>query len=660
MVSRRLFYCQLTFYRLNGKSGKGAPFDSSSPIFLSNMLRFILLSLACSFTLVASAQTDHLSNISSVRSHPRLLLAAGQEKTLARNIANDPLAKKLHEGILAESDQLIQVAPLERVKIGRRLLSVSREALRRLFFLSYAYRMSGQERYAKRAEAEMLALAAFSDWNPSHFLDVGEMTMALGIGYDWLYDKLPEASRNTIRTAIRQKGIDASLVPGQNGWLKVTNNWNQVCNAGMVYGVIATYEDDPAMAKTIINRAIDAVNLPMGDYVPDGAYPEGYSYWGYGTTFNVLLISALENLFGSSFGLTEKPGFLKTPYYMASMTGPTRLPFNYSDAGNKSGLHAAMFWFAQRLKDPSLLWTERDHLQNGSMEGHVKDRVLPALLLWMGDTKLSTISPPKETMWSGNGKNPVAMMRTSWTDPNAIYVGIKGGSPSVSHAHMDVGAFVMDADGVRWAMDFGMQDYESLESKKVNMWNMSQTGQRWEIFRYNNRTHNTLTVNDSLQRVSGKAPMTSSSNAPNFMNATFDLSEVYAGQLAKAHRGIAIVDKESVVVRDEVETGAAPATVRWTMATPATVSLVAPNRAELTKDGKKLIVQVDEPARITLKTWPTDPIHEYDAPNPGTTLLGFEAPVPAQTKASLTVRLLPEKAAQKKMANVKALAQWGK
>jgi hypothetical protein len=251
-------------------------------------------------------------------------------------------------------------------------------------------------------------------------------------------------------------------------------------------------------------------------------------------------------------------------------------------------------------------------------------------------------------------------MRTSWTDPNAVFVGIKGGSPSVSHAHMDAGSFVMDADGVRWAMDFGMQNYESLESKKVDLWNMRQNSQRWQVFRYNNRVHNTLTVNDSLQRVGGKAPLTSFSESANFTNARFDLSELYASQLVKANRGIALVEKASVLVRDEVEAAAQPATVRWTMLTPATVKLLAPNRAELTQAGKKLYVQVDEPATISLKTWPTDPTHDYDSPNPGTTLLGFDVVVPAQSKAALTVRLIPEKAAQKKWSAAKPLEQWGK
>ena len=32
----------------------------------------------------------------------------------------------------------------------------------------------------------------------------------------------------------------------------------------------------------------------MGHYAPDGAYPEGIGYWDYGTSFNVMFLSAIE------------------------------------------------------------------------------------------------------------------------------------------------------------------------------------------------------------------------------------------------------------------------------------------------------------------------------------------------------------------------------
>lgn len=607
---------------------------------------------------VAAAQVDHLATANKLPNHPRLLLLKGEEEAIKRTIGADKTWNNLHQAILKECDILVDAAPLERIKIGRRLLDKSREGLRRVFFLAYAWRLTHQETYLKRAEKELLTLSAFEDWNPTHFLDVAEMTMAVSIGYDWLYNDLSDQSRSIIKEAILKKGIEPSLDAKYNSWLKATHNWNQVCNAGMTYGALAIYEDQPELAKRIINRAIESVVLPMGDYSPNGAYPEGYSYWGYGTSFNVMLISAVDKAFGTDFGLTKQPGFLKTAGYLENMTGPSGNAFNYSDSGLSGELQPAMFWFAQQSKDPSLLWVERSRLQNNDPKKHVRNRLLPAIMLWSNGVGLNAIGEPKSTMWVGEGRNPVALMRTSWSDPTAIYVGLKAGSPSVNHAHMDIGSFIMEADGVRWAMDFGMQEYESLESKGVDLWNSKQDSQRWQIFRYNNFVHNTLTINNGLQRVAGKATITSYSTTPQFMNATTDLTDVYKESLAKLNRGIAIIDKAQVIVRDELETLSTETTVRWTMLTSATVSLAGGNKAELTRDGKKLTLQVEEPARIELKTWPTNPPHDYDAPNPGTTLVGFEVTLPANAKTTLTVRLIPENAANKVQQKVRPLSQW--
>lgn len=621
----------------------------------SLFLRFtVLLFLVHS---LAIAQVNHLATFTKLPDHPRLLLLKGEEEAIKRTISADKTWASLHQAILTECDAMLDVAPLERIKIGRRLLDKSREGLRRVFYLSYAWRLTHQDKYLKRAEKELLALAAFEDWNPTHFLDVAEMTMAVSIGYDWLYTDLSDQSRAIIKEAILKKGIEPSLDTKYNSWLKATHNWNQVCNAGMTYGALAIYEDQPELAKSIINRAIESVVLPMGDYSPNGAYPEGYSYWGYGTSFNVMLISAIDKAFGTDFGLTDQPGFLKTAGYLENMTGPSGNAFNYSDSGLPGELQPAMFWFSQQSKDPSLLWAERNRLLTSDPKKHIRNRLLPAIMLWSNGVVMNAIGEPKSTIWVGEGRNPVALMRTSWSDPAAIYVGLKAGSPSVNHAHMDIGSFVMEADGVRWAMDFGMQEYESLESKGVDLWNSKQDSQRWQIFRYNNFVHNTLTVNNGLQRVIGKAAITSYSNTPLFMNATTDLTDVYQESLKKINRGVAILNKEQVVVRDELETTTAETTIRWTMLTPATVTLSG-NKAELIKDGKKLILHVDEPARIELKTWPTNPPHDYDAPNPGTVLVGFEVTLPANTKSAFTVRLTPEKSVNKSKEKMRPLSQW--
>ncbi|GAB3575367.1 hypothetical protein GCM10027578_39450 [Spirosoma luteolum] len=596
----------------------------------------------------------------TVGPHPRLLLTTADEARVREAIRRDSGLAAVHQTILTECNAMLGLPPVERIQIGRRLLDKSREALRRIFFLAYAWRSTRQPVYRERAERELLAIAAFSDWNPSHFLDVAEMTLAAAIGYDWLYADLPETSRAAVRTAILEKGLAPSLDARHNGWLQLDNNWNQVCNAGISYGALAVYESMPDTARHLLNRAIQSVRIPMRVYEPDGAYPEGYNYWGYGTGFNVLLISALERALGSQFGLADGPGFHQTAAYMLHMVGPSGQSFNYSDAGRGTEIQPAQFWFASWLDDPSLTWFEHRQLAGPQPRPYRHERLLPTVLIW-GSWLGGQPSPtPRATSWVGQGETPVALLRTSWTAPRALFMGLKGGSPGVSHAHMDVGSFVLDADGLRWAIDLGMQEYNSLESKGLQIWGRNQQAQRWSVFRYRNQAHNTLTVNDSLQRVTGKAPIEAGTANPAFRYAITDLSGVYAGQLAQARRGIALVDEAYAQVRDEVQATDSPASVRWAMLTPATVTITAPNRAELRQGGKTLVLEVVEPAGVQLTSWSADPPHDYDAPNPDVRFVGFALQVPAGQRSTLSVRLVPGSAAGRAPKPIRPLGEWGR
>jgi len=536
--------------------------------------------LLCVFSFLSRAQNEYTQNDIKIP-HPRILLLKGEENQIKEAISKNPIWNKMNLTILRESDSMINLKLLERIQIGRRLLDKSRECLRRVFYLSYAYRMTGEEKYFLRAEQEMLNVSRFSDWNPSHFLDVAEMTMGIAIGYDWLYDKLSPESRKIIGDAILKKGLEPSFDSNYNWFLSANHNWNQVCNAGMTFGALSIYENSTELADSIIKRAISTIKLPMEAYKPDGAYPEGYSYWDYGTTFNVLFMSAIEKLFMTYFGLDQIPGFLKTSIFLQNMTGATGLCFNWGDSRLGGQLNPAMFWFAQINNNPSLLWVEKKYLQTHDFSKLTDERLLPAIMIWGKDISFDKIIKPVSKFYIGQGANPVCLMRTSWSDPNAIFLGFKVGSASVNHAHMDIGSFIMESDGVRWASDFGMQEYESLESKGINVFGREQDAQRWSIFRLNNFVHNTLTVNNQLQLVKGYAKIDKYSDNSKFAFAISDLSSVYEKQLASAKRGVGIVNSKYVLIRDELMAENQETKVRWTMLTTADVEITGKNSITL-------------------------------------------------------------------------------
>lgn len=605
---------------------------------------FAALLMAFLFSTGLFATTEYVNESIKIPSHPRLLLLKGEEKALLKKINKDLYWKDIHQNVLNEAGRIVELPVNERIQTGKRLLSISRENLRRVFTLSYAYRMTGQKKYFDRAEKEMLAAADFSDWNPSHFLDVGEMTMALAIGYDWLYDKLPEASRKKIREAIYKKGIQASYNEKDAWFLKAEHNWNQVCNAGITYGALAIYEDHKTEAVSLINRALNSIQLAMHEYGPDGAYPEGIGYWDYGTSFNMMFNAAIEKVYKTDFGLNKTAGFMETGMYSQVMITPSYYTFNYSDNGPNASFNPTVCWFYSKTLNPALLYLQKGLYERDTNKRFVRDRLIPIALIFGAGSgaSLKDAAQPTQLMWTGQGPSPVAAMRSSWNNQDASYLGLKLGSPGVNHAHMDIGSFIFEAEGVRWAYDFGAENYNRLETKGVDLWNRAQNSQRWDVFRYRTQSHNTLSFNDKPQIVAASAKLDDVRDTEKVMTAMSDLSAIYKDQIAGVQRAVSLVDKKYAVIQDRLTTNKQFTKVSWNILTEAdNITFTSENTALLEKDGKKLYMKIQASVPIRFYKKQTTPTNTYDSPNEGNLFVGFEADLELNKTQEITVWLMP-------------------
>ncbi len=621
---------------------------------LSSCLAIILSSPLTSAEVSKSAYppTTSLADVRMVidaapKTHPRLLANKQQLAELARQAARTPLNRQIAALVIRQADALIGVAPIERRLQGRRLLGESRTAVRRTLLLSTAFHLTGEHKYVTRCEKEMLAAARFSDWNPSHFLDVAEMTWALALGYDWLYHELDSEARSTIRDAIIHKGVDLPWTTRHKGWVRASNNWGQVCHGGLTAGALAVLEDEPDLAARTVHNALHNVTRAMDAYAPNGSYPEGPGYWSYGTSYNVVLIAVLQSVLATDFGLTKAPGFDHTGQFPELATGPSGLFFNYSDGGARRALQPALFWFAANYDRPDWLWGETPRWQEelkrkpAGDPGGSQDRFLPLVLLWASDSIKS--EPPKIPLhWQGEGSVPITIHRSSWTDPNATFVGLKAGSPSANHGQMDTGSFVLDADTVRWAIDLGSEGYHGIESRGMNLWDRSQNSDRWTIFRQNNRGHNTLVIDGQSQRAAGRATIVDFSSGETFPHTVIDMSSVYEGQAKSVRRGVALLGSGEVLIRDEL-TGLRPGQrVRWGMLTAASVSNRSAADVTLEQGHARLTIrQLAQKPRSWTIVDTSKPVNEWDSPNPGTRMVTVEATVPASGDVQFTFLATP-------------------
>ena len=395
--------------------------------------------------------------------------------------------------IVAFSDAVLAEPPVTRDFIGRRLLGTSREALKRIFWLSFTYRLHGGEAYARKAIDEMLAVSAFKDWNPAHFLDVAEMAMAVAIGYDWLYDQMTPRERKKVARAIIDKGLKPALNEADAWFYNSEINWNSVCNAGMVFGALAVWEEDPEFCKSMLEKSLESNKLAYKAY-EGGGYPEGYNYWGYGSSFQIMLEEAVDRAFSHLYTedlfvhlpySTAPPyDFYASSHFIRFTSTPAGNCFSFSDSYRKASGQYMQTWMIDRIGDCSIMYPEMRIMEMTGYERLCEERLFPMYLISVFHSWPNTpAGMPDDHYFQCGGTTPIFVYRSGWAAEEDDYLGVKGGLTMSSHSHCDQGSFYFESDGITWATDLGMQDYNSLESAGVDLWDMTQDSERWEVFR---------------------------------------------------------------------------------------------------------------------------------------------------------------------------------
>lgn len=584
------------------------------------------------------------------KAHPRLLMSDANLKKLRKNIRRNRDVRLLHDSIIAHADECVDDTLRLSYRLdasGTRLLEQSRSALERIFFCAYAWRMTGKDKYLSRVREDMLTVCAFPDWHPEHFLDTGEMALAVAIGLDWCYGGLPAEVRDEAAAALERFAL--GQYKGQ--WFTTkANNWNQVCYCGLAAAALAAYEWYPSVSRDLLESAVAGNRKAMRMYGPDGVYPEGYVYWSYGTGFETMLLEMLSGVYGTDAGLSDAPGFMNTGTYMKYMVGTSGKCFSYFDSDEELYPLYAMWWFAARLSRPDLLDVELDMLRSGR---YFEDRDWMRFAVFSACMASKFSMPGKKSsadgdiMFSGDGPEPVVLIRTGWKGaPEERYLAFKGGKASHSHGHMDAGSFVYDAFGMRWACDLGTQPYPPVEKAFAkygkSFWSMKQHSFRWKVFRLSNQAHNTLTVNSLQHNVAGEAKIFDIVDTDEARGGSIDLTPVFEGQLSSAYRKIMLIDNNCLSVSDSLTAlPDTPADIEWRMVTPAAAT-VTPNGILLEQGGRSLLLSAasDDPSiGLEYRIWPAAGTEEWDIPNPGKCIVGYSAAIPAGKSCTIRVSL---------------------
>ncbi len=403
-------------------------------------------------------------------------------------------------------------------------------------------------------KAELLAVCAFRDWAGDKFLVTAETAFGAAIGYDWLYDSLTENERRQVAHAIVEKAIQAGLdefdAPRPPCWATAAINWYLVCNGALMIAALSVAEFDPRAAR-LFSLCRDSISTGFSEYRPDGGWAEGPGYWHYATQYAIYLLDSLSTALDTDLDLDASPGLSRTGYFRLYAAGPSGKLFNFADGAEDHSGGYWLFWLAKRYRHPVDAEIE--------LRGR---KVHPMDLLWFDADGRDPSHMPTAQRFRAAG---VVMLRGSWGDPNTTYLRIKAGAnDACKHGHYDLGSFVLDANGVRWAMDLGPDDYGLRDYFKPEM--------RSRYYRTSTVGHNTIVINGECQPPTARAVISHESFAEEIPFVVMDLSTAYPSTVS-AFRGFALIDRRHVLIVDEIVPNASLSSVDWQMHTAARVEL---------------------------------------------------------------------------------------
>ncbi|MDF7822622.1 heparinase II/III family protein [Pontiellaceae bacterium B12227] len=600
--------------------------------------------LAVSFILAVPTFAQQLDDCMSLdylnkhlrKEHPRLVYTPELVEQLQQKVKTDPVIGNMYAAIQLNAEKIYKLPLSKRKLTGRRLLGVSRETLYRMNMLGVVYLVEGDARALDRINDELLAVSTFENWNPKHFLDVAEMSLAVSLALDWTAGALPESTVKIASQALLDKGLLADGKPKAR-IVSGDNNWNQVCNGGMIAASITLADTHPELAASTIQRALAALPNALKAYMPNGVYPEGSTYWGYATRYSITTAAMLESAFGHDFGHQAFPGFMESAVFRLLCTAPSGLYYNYADCGDKrsSNGDVALAWFAAKTGNQSFFEKER-FLRDPKAMGTLS-RLTGAGMAWLSQYEEQS-EEKVPTAWKGDGSNPIVIFTGGNDDGHHYYFGGKGGKATTSHGNMDAGSFVFELNGVRWVVDPGNQSYHALEKTGFNLWDRKQNSDRWTLLNKNNFGHSTITVNGELFVNEGFAPLVDFKGGKKPM-ASFDLTAVYGPNLKQALRTFTKDSPVSLLIEDELKLSEQTETIVWQLVTTAEVKLVA-GGAVLRSDDQVLKVENLSHPQTGMSVVALDPPPmELDRIIPGLKRLELTIPATAASDGSIRIRV---------------------
>lgn len=573
---------------------------------------------------------DDMDELHPNDGHTRLILNQSDFDRLKELVETDPIYSawfKKYEARYAKGTSNYNSAnPYFELSDGYRLLSMSRKVMDTLTNYAFLYKMTDNEDYAKKVQKTLVACTKFRDpvtkclsWHPEHFLDTGELMYGYALAYDWCYDYLiqDEKDLKTIENGIWELGYGAAMGTGEiyQWWndpanmeaynasqiekgLPVwnsqgfgtssapynvnegtryakftyqrynwTNNWNAVCNGGMMamcFAFANVNEEFREASEYLLDCIMFSFQGGLEEsYATDGGYPEGPGYWGYGTSYSIFGMSSMMGATGTMYGFENAPGFRESFYYINAVGTGALGTWNYHDAGVGTTSSEYFFWFAAQTGDGGIGALRYNSINDAKSTPSLWD------LMWYDPANIAdTINLKLDYAYYGID---TVTFRSDWTD-DALFCGLHGGYNAAPHGNLDIGNFIVEFGGTRFFNDLGSDEY-NLAGYNGNKVTYFTNPYRYWYYRERAEGQNTLVIDPTRVVTSNTNTKAQGKNFDQFLEANSQLLRFESGETSalavvdmgcaymeadnrknQGIRGMMVTDNRStVVIQDEMK-----------------------------------------------------------------------------------------------------------
>lgn len=384
--------------------------------------------------------------------------------------------------------------------------------------LALAYSLTGDARYGDRAAELALSLAGWSTWTEyptvnRTSLETGYFVTGVATVLDLCYDRLSDAQRLRLATALETKGLEPLFLD-----LSAFTDHNYYVNkaAALMTGSLVLFGDCESAPK-YLSRAYDFAKWYL-DRRAESEGQEGLSYTSYAMDLLFTALDQLERVTGNGVLMGHSYPEALIRWVVAVSESKKGFAPPISD----SYMNTCFFVTASVMRKNDVSALAAWYLSSRKQES-VPDFTRLVCFRPAGVTETPDAYSARTGIDLRTGVADAAgwgYLRTGWEQNDMLLVAV-GNNSQQGHSHYDQNSFVLSLDGEWILSDPGYQDYGSGDRRDYTL--------AWG--------HSTVTVDGKTQSIKGGGRMLTVLDGAGFAVLSSDAAGAYTDPaLTRARR----------------------------------------------------------------------------------------------------------------------------